>query len=105
MDGKDEELIFDFLAAAEDTGKRLDLLVRQVPGHIKAAVATALADEWRKVTVFRDVSEATGKFNDAIGEVRESVALLRRTIRTAIAVGVAVAVAIPVVTWLIMNGW
>jgi len=74
-----DEQVFDYMAAAEETGRQLDLLVKQVPGHIKSSLTDAFTDEWRKVTAFKELAEATGKLNDAIAEVRESVALLRQT--------------------------
>ncbi len=98
-----EEQIFDYMAAAEETGRQLDLLVRQVPGQIKTTLAAAFADEWRKVTVFKEQSEATEKLNNIIGEVRELVSLLRQTIRAAIIVGIVVAVAIPVFSWILTS--
>jgi uncharacterized coiled-coil protein SlyX len=35
MGSKNEELIFDFMAAAEDTGKRLDALIITIPGSLQ----------------------------------------------------------------------
>ena len=99
-----DEHVFDYMAAAEEAGQHLDSLIKQVPGHIKSTLTTAFADEWRKVTAFKELAEATGKLNEAIGEVQESVALLRGTIRAAVVVGAIVSVAIPIVTWLMMNG-
>jgi hypothetical protein len=57
-------------------------------------LATAFADEWRKVTAFKELTAATGKLNDAIGEMRESVTLLRQTIWAVAIFGVAVTVVI-----------
>ena len=74
-----DEYVFDYMAAAEKTGRQLNSMIKQVPGHIKSALATAFADEWRKVTAFKELAEATGKLNDAIAEIRESVVLLRQT--------------------------
>lgn len=99
----DEEQIFDYMAAAEETGRQLDSLVRQAPGTIKSTLATAFADEWRKVTVFDDLSEATGRLNDAIDKAGDLVKLLRQTIWAAIAVGAVIAIAIPVFAWAIMG--
>lgn len=98
-----EERVFDYMAAAEETGQRLDSLVRHVPEHIKSAVATAVADEWRKVTVFKELSETIIKLEGAITEVRESVKVLRQTIWAAIIIGIVVAVAIPVAAWVLTN--
>lgn len=91
-----DEQVFDYMAAAEETGRQLDSLVKQIPGHIKSTLATALADEWRKVTVFKEVAEATGKLNDAIGEMREAVKLLRQTMWAVAIFGIAVTVVISV---------
>ncbi len=44
MDSKDEELLFDFMAAAEDTGKRLDALIKMIPGLLQKS----LSDEYRR---------------------------------------------------------
>jgi hypothetical protein len=87
-----DEHVFDYMAAAEEAGRQLDSLVKQVPGHIKSSLAASFTDEWRKVTAFKELAEATGKLNDAIGEVRESVALLRQTIWAVAIFGVVVPV-------------
>ncbi len=44
MNNRDEELIFDFMAAAEDTGKRLDALIKMIPGSLQKT----LSDEYRR---------------------------------------------------------
>jgi hypothetical protein len=99
----DEEHVFDYMAAAEETGRQLDLLIRQMPGHIKSTLAAAFADEWREVTAFKELSEATGELNEVINEVREAVASLRQTVWMVTIVGIVVAVAIPLITWFITN--
>jgi len=99
-----DEHVFDYMAAAEETGRQLDSLIKQVPSHIKSTLSTAFADEWRKVTAFKELAEATGKLNDAIGDVRESVAQLRQTVWAVAIVELVVGVAIPVVAWLTMDG-
>ena len=91
-----DEHVFDYMAAAEETGRQLNLLVKQVPGYIKTATATALADEWKKVTAFKELSESTEKMNDAIDEVQESVKLLRQTIWMVAIFGIAVAIVVSV---------
>ena len=98
-----DEHVFDYMAAAEETGQQLDLLVKQVPGHIKSALASAFADEWRKVIVFKEIAEVTGKLNDAIEEMRESVRLLRQTIWAVAIFGMIVPVAIAVFLRIIAN--
>ena len=91
-----DENVFDYMAAAEETGRQLNSLIKQVPDHIKSSLATAFTDEWRKVAVFKELTEATGKLNDAIDEVRESVALLRQTIWAVAIFGVIATVALSV---------
>lgn len=98
-----DEQIFDYMAAAEEAGRQLDALLKQVPGHIKSSLAAAFVDEWRKVTAFKELAEATGKLNDAIVEVRESVNTLRQTIWAAVIVGGVIAIAIPVFAWAVMG--
>ena len=44
MSNRDEELIFDFMAAAEETGKRLDALIKMIPGLLQKT----LSDEYRR---------------------------------------------------------
>ncbi len=44
MSNRDEELIFDFMAAAEETGKRLDALIKMIPGSLQKT----LSDEYRR---------------------------------------------------------
>ena len=87
-----DEYVFDYMAAAEETGRQLDSLLKQVPGHIKSSLTDAFTDEWRKVTTFKELAEATGKLNDAIAEVRELVLLLRQTIWAVTIFGVAVTI-------------
>jgi hypothetical protein len=91
------------MAAAEETGRQLDSLVKQVPGHIKSSLATAFADEWRKVTAFRELSAATRKLDDTIAEARESVMLLRKTIWAVAIFGLVATVVISVLARIIMN--
>ncbi len=93
---QNDEYVFDYMAAAEETGRQLDSLLKQVPGHIKSTLATAFADEWRKVTAFKELAEATGKLNDAVDEVRESVKLLRQTMWAVAIFGVIATVAFSV---------
>ncbi len=39
MDSKDGELAFDFMAAAEETGKRLDALIKAIPGSLQKTLS------------------------------------------------------------------
>jgi len=100
---QNDEYVFDYMAAAEETGRQLDSLLKQVPGHIKSTLAIAFADEWRKVTAFKELAEATGKLNDAVDEVRESVKLLRQTMWVVAIFGVIATIAFSVFAQIIAS--
>jgi hypothetical protein len=98
---ENDEHVFDYMAAAEETGRQLDLLIKQVPSHIKTATAVALVDEWKKVTAFKDLSEAIGKLNDVIDEVQDSVKQLRQTVWMVAIFGITVTIVISVLAKII----
>lgn len=94
-----DEHIFDYMVAAEETGKQLNSVIRQVPSHIK----TTLSEEWRKMPLLVELPKATQKIEDAIEEMRDMVILLKRTVWAVAFVGVFAAAAIPIVVWLVTN--
>lgn len=90
---------FDYMAAAEEAGRQLNSLIRQVPGYIK----TALSEEWRRLPLLVELPNATKKMEDAIEEMQDSVAVLKQTVWAVAIVGIFAAVAIPVIAWLVTS--
>ncbi len=102
MDRRNEELIFDFMAAAEDTGKRLDALIKVIPG----ALQKTLAEEYRRspwlVTLPAEVERlsAVVQCADAAADRTESAtAHMERRIKTVCFVACLAAVIMPLAIW------
>lgn len=81
-----DEQIFDFLAAAEDTGKQLDDLIKSIPGEVRET----LADEYQK-SPWLTALPATADRVTAAAERAESAANVLS--KKAIFAGVAVCLA------------
>ncbi len=79
----DSDHIFDYLAAAEESMKQMDLMVRQIPGHIK----TALIEEYRKSPWMTEMPKVMVRLEKVLEEsqrwnreVHESNRQLRQTV-------------------------
>ncbi len=101
MDNRNEELIFDFMAAAEDTGKRLDALIKAIPGSLQKT----LSDEYRRspwlATLPAEVEllSAVVQRTDSAAERTESAtAHMERRIKTVCFVACLAAIIMPIVT-------
>jgi hypothetical protein len=102
MNNKDEELIFDFMAAAEDTGKRLNILIKTIPGSLQKT----LSDEYQRspwlATLPAEVERlsAVVKSSEAAAERTESAAAhVVGKIKTVCFVSCLAAVIMPLATW------
>jgi hypothetical protein len=102
MDNKDEELIFDFMAAAEDTGKRLDALIKTIPGTLQKT----LSDEYQRspwlATLPKDVeclNTIVQRADSAAERTESATAHMERRIKTVCFVACLAAVIMPLATW------
>ncbi len=101
MDNRNEELIFDFMAAAEDTGKRLDALIKAIPGSLQKT----LSDEYQRspwlVTLPAEVERLNTvvQRSDSAAERTESAtAHVERRIKAVCFVACLAAIIMPLVT-------
>lgn len=92
---QDDEQVFDFLAAAEDTGKQLDALIKAIPGEIRET----LAAEYRKSPWLATLPATADRVTTA-GERAEAAArvLTRKSVFAGWVVCMA-AVVVPLATW------
>lgn len=90
-----DEHLFDFLAAAEDTGRQLDDLVKAIPGEIRGT----LSAEYQK-SPWVTALPATAERVTAAAERAESAArvLTKKTVFAGFVVCLA-AVVVPLLTW------
>ncbi len=90
-----EEPFFDFMAAAEDTGKQLNEMARRLPDEIRAA----LAAEYRQSPWQKSIP-ATADRLTAVAECAESAAAtLARKVKFAGSVACLASVVVPLATW------
>ena len=88
-----DELIYDFMAAAEDTGRQLDAMVKLLPGDI----AAILQQQWQQSPWRTELPAAAARTAEAAREAEAAAeALQKRVARAAWLVGLA-AIIIPVV--------
>jgi hypothetical protein len=92
---QNDEQVFDFMAAAEETGKQLDEMVKRIPGELKAV----LADEWRKSLWLVELPKAAADTRVATEKTEAATAFLSRSVRIAGFVVCLAAVVIPLATW------
>jgi hypothetical protein len=99
---KDEEFIFDFMAAAEDTGKRLDALIKAIPGELRNTLAAeyqrspwlaTLPTEVERLSVVVKSSEA------AAGRTELAATQIVGKIKSVCRVACLAAIVMPLVTW------
>lgn len=90
-----EEQVFDFMAAAEDTGRRLDALIKAIPNEIRKT----LVAEYRKSPWLATLPTAADRMIAAAERSESASALLTRKTRIAgLLVGVAIVI-LPLSTW------
>ena len=90
-----EEQAFDFMAAAEETGRQLDEMVKRIPKELKAL----LAEEWCKSPWLAELPKAAEKADVATNKLEEAIVFLARTVRNAGLIVCLASVIIPLVTW------
>ncbi len=64
----DSNQVYDYMAAAEESIKQMDLMVRQVPGYIKAT----LADEYRRSPWATEIPKKMERLESLIMEEQKS---------------------------------
>ncbi len=102
MNGKDEEVLFDFMAAAEDTGKRLDALIKAIPGSLQKTLSAEYQRSPWLVTLPAEVERlsAVVQCSDSAAERTESAtARMERRIKTVCFVACLAAIIMPFATW------
>ena len=90
-----DEQVFDYMAAAEETGKQLDEMVRRIPGEMKAV----LADEWRQSAWLVELPKIAEKAMAATEKTEAASDFLNRSINRAGLVIMLAAVIVPLATW------
>jgi hypothetical protein len=92
---QNEEQVFDFMAAAEETGKQLDEMIKRIPGDMKAV----LAEEWRKSSWLAELPKAANGVATAAERTEAAaIVLTRKATRAGFAVCLG-AVVIPLLIW------
>lgn len=92
-----DESIFDYLAAAEETAKQLEMMTKRLPGELKAV----LAEEWRKSPWLADFPKAMDAARTAAEKTENATRFLNRSVKRAGVTVCLAAVVIPLATW----GW
>lgn len=92
---QNEEQVFDFLAAAEETGRQLDEMTKRLPGEMKAV----LMEEWRKSPWFTELPKAAERAKDATNQMEMVTQFLNRTVKITGLVICLASVVIPLATW------
>ncbi len=102
MDSKDEELLFDFMAAAEETGKRLDALIKAIPGSLQKTLSAEYQRSPWLMTLPAEVkrlSEVVQRTDSAAERTELAAAHVERRIKTVCTVACLAAIIMPLVTW------
>jgi hypothetical protein len=97
-----EELIFDFMAAAEDTGKRLDALIKALPDELRKTLAAEYQRSPWLVTIPGEVerlSAVVKSSETAAGRTESAAAQMVSKIKTVCRVACLAAVIMPLATW------
>ena len=74
-----EEQIFDFMAAAEDTGKQLNEMARRLPGELRAV----LSEDWRRSPWFTELPKVIDTAREATKQTERAAQSLARTVKKA----------------------
>ena len=101
MNNKDEDLIFDFMAAAEDTGKRLDALIKAIPGSLQETLSAEYQRSPWLTTIpaaVERLSAVVQRSNSAAERTESATAHVESRIKTVCTVACLAAIIIPIVT-------
>ncbi len=101
MNNKDEDLIFDFMAAAEDTGKRLDALIKAIPGSLQETLSAEYQRSPWLTTIpaaVERLSAVVQRSNSAAERTESATAHVERRIKTVCFVACLAAIIMPIVT-------
>jgi len=92
---QNEDQVFDFMAAAEETGKQLDEMTRRLPGELR----TALTEEWRKSPWLAELPQIADQVTEAAERAETATDALRRSLKIGAAVVAVACMLIPLATW------
>ena len=90
-----DEQVFDYLAAAEDTGKQLDELIKAIPGEVR----DALAIEYRKSPWLATLPTTADKVTAAAERAESAAAILIKKATLAGLIVCLAAIILPLLTW------
>lgn len=90
-----EEQVFDFMAAAEDTGKQLDALVKAIPNEVRET----LAAEYRKSPWLATLPATADKVTAAAERAESAAAVLTKKAAFAGLLVCIAVVVVPLSTW------
>ena len=74
-----EEQVFDFMAAAEDTGIQLNEMARRLPDELKAV----LSEDWRRSPWFTELPKVIDSAREATKQTEEAAQSLARAAKNA----------------------
>ncbi len=86
---------FDFMAAAEDTGRRLDEMAKRLPGEIRAD----LVAEYRQSPWQKSIPATADRLTAAAERAEAATGVFERKIKIAGSVACLAAVIVPLATW------
>ena len=92
---QNEEQVFDFMAAAEETGKQLDEMAKRLPDELR----TALTEEWRKSPWLAELPQIADQVTEAAERAETATADLRRSLKIGVFAVVVACMLIPLATW------
>lgn len=90
-----DDQIFDFLAAAEDTGKQLDDLIKAIPGEVRQTLST----EYQKSPWVSALPEVADRVTAAAERAETAAGILIKKVVIAGAVVCLGAIVLPLLTW------
>lgn len=92
-----EEQIYDFMAAAEETGRQLDALVKRLPQDI----AAILQQQWQQSPWRSEVPAAAASTTEAAKSAEKAAGVLWKTAKSTSWLVVIAAVIIPVASYIV----
>ena len=94
---QNEDQVFDFMAAAEETEKQIDEMAKRLPGELR----TALAEEWRKSPWLSELPKIADRVTEAAERAEAATDALRLSLKISASVVIVACLIIPFATWLL----
>ena len=94
---QNEDQVFDFMAAAEETGKQIDEMAKRLPGELR----TALTEEWRKSPWLAELPQIADQVTEAAERAETATAALRRSLKICTFAVAVACMLIPLATWVV----